>query len=86
MKRLIIEIREDGEELPICGFDVVDDDGRRCDGLNWGEMLEQVAALTIPQTRVGKGYPMHTTDEWQRRHDERATRRNQSTPTKENPQ
>lgn len=58
MKRLIIEIDDER------GFDVVDEDGRRCDGLSWDEMLGQVAMLTIPPGRVGKGFRMQTQEEW----------------------
>ena len=62
MKTLTIEIAEPGEER--CGFDVVDEQGRRCDGLSWDEMLGQVAMLTIPPARVGNGFAMHTPEEW----------------------
>ncbi len=62
MKTLTIEIAEPGEER--CGFDVVDEHGRRCDGLSWGEMLGQVAMLTIPPGRVGNGFRMQTREQW----------------------
>ena len=45
------------------GYDV-HEDGKHCDGLSWGEMLEQVALLTVPPARVGHGYAMHTNAEW----------------------
>lgn len=45
------------------GFDV-EEDGKICDGLGWDEMLGQVAMLTIPPSRVGKGFAMHTPAEW----------------------
>jgi hypothetical protein len=62
MKTLIIEIPEPGDERGM--FDVVDHEGRRCDGLSWDEMLGQVAMLTIPPSRVGNGFAMHTPDQW----------------------
>lgn len=62
MRTLTIEIAEPGDERP--GFDVVDQHGRRCDGLSWDEMLGQVAMLTIPPARVGNGFAMHTPEEW----------------------
>lgn len=46
MKTLTIEIPEPGDERGM--FDVVDHQGRRCDGLSWDEMLGQVAMLTMP--------------------------------------
>lgn len=45
-------------------YDVVDECGRRCDGLTLGEMLEQVIGLTV-ERRVR--YPMRTEDEWAER-------------------
>lgn len=62
MKTLIIEIPEPGDERGM--FDVVDREGRRCDGLSWDEMLGQVAMLTIPPARVGNGFAMHTPEQW----------------------
>lgn len=62
MRKLIIEIAEPGDDRP--GFDVVDEQGRRCGGLSWDEMLGQVAMLTIPPSRVGNGFAMHTPAEW----------------------
>lgn len=62
MRTLTIEIAEEGDH--ITGFDVVDEQGRRCDGLSWDEMLGQVAMLTIPPARVGNGFAMHTPEEW----------------------
>lgn len=50
----------------VSGWDV-EENGRRCNGLCWGEMLEQIAMLTIPMGRVGKGYPMLTPAEWAER-------------------
>lgn len=58
MRAITIEI-DDGNN-----FDVVDEQGRRCNGLAWDEMLGQVAVLTIPIGRVGKGYQMQTAEEW----------------------
>lgn len=45
------------------GYDV-EEDGKICDGLSWDEMLGQVAMLTITPSRVGKGFAMHTPEEW----------------------
>lgn len=45
-------------------FDVVDEAGRCCDGLSWDEMLGQVAMLTMPACRLGKGFRMQTPEEW----------------------
>lgn len=56
MRYLTISIGESGYN--------VHEDGKHCDGLTWGEMLEQVALLTVPPARIGKGYAMHTTEEW----------------------
>lgn len=64
MKTLTIEIPEPGDEHA-CGFDVVDGEGRRCNGLGWDEMLGQVAMLTIPPGRVGNGYRMQTREQWE---------------------
>lgn len=61
MKTLTIEIPEPGDDRM---FDVVDQDGRRCDGLSWDEMLGQVAMLTMPPARLGNGFAMHTPDQW----------------------
>ena len=72
MKTLTIEISEPGDERQ--GFDVVDDQGRRCDGLCWDEMLGQVAMLTIPPGRVGTGYGMHTPEEWKAQREARLQR------------
>lgn len=74
MRRLIIEIPEAGDTTTM--FDVVDDDGRRCDGLAFDEMLGQIVMLTIGAvhpSRIGKGYAMHTPDEWA---EQRAERQN----------
>ena len=68
MKTLTIEIPEPGDEHA-CGFDVVDGEGRRCNGLGWDEMLGQVAMLTIPPARVGNGFAMHTPEEWTAQHE-----------------
>ena len=54
------------DPTPGCGWDV-EENGRRCDGLCWGEMLEQVATLTMPPERLGHGYEMRTPDEWAER-------------------
>jgi hypothetical protein len=59
----------------------VHEDGKYCDVLTWGEMLEQVALLTIPPARVGNGYPMRTHEEWR----EITARRFKSTTVQEAP-
>lgn len=64
MKTLTIEIPEPGDDPQLGGFDVVDGEGRRCDGLSWDEMLGQVAMLTIPPGRVGNGFRMQTREQW----------------------
>ncbi len=56
MRSIVITIGESGYN--------VHEDGKHCDGLCWGEMLEQVALLTVPPARVGNGYAMHTNEEW----------------------
>ena len=61
MKRTITITFDD--EGPGAGWDV-QEDGKACNGLCWGEMVEQVITLTIPQSRVGNGYAMHTPEEW----------------------
>ena len=56
MRNIVITIGESGYN--------VHEDGKHCDGLCWGEMLEQVALMTTPKGRVGNGYAMHTNEEW----------------------
>ena len=73
MRKLTIEIAEPGDD-DIPGFDVVDEQGRRCDGLSWDEMLGQVAMLTIPPSRVGNGFAMHTPAEWSAQREARLKR------------
>lgn len=72
MKTLTIEIPEPGDERSM--FDVVDHQGRRCDGLGWDEMLGQVAMLTMPPARLGNGFAMHTPDQWAAQRDARHQR------------
>ena len=57
MKRFIIEVPEPSDEIIGCGFDLVDEDGRRANGLNFDEMLGQVIALTHPKL---DGQPLAT--------------------------
>lgn len=76
MKRLIIEIPEAGDQTTL--FDVVDEAGRRCDGLAFDEMLGQIVMLTIGAvhpSRIGQGYAMHTPDEWAGQREERENKR-----------
>lgn len=72
MKTLTIEIAEPGDERP--GFDVVDGEGRRCNGLSWDEMLGQVAMLTTHPSRVGNGFRMQTREQWDAEDQRRADR------------
>jgi hypothetical protein len=67
MRRLTIEFPAPGESGQC---DVIDEYGRRCDGLCWGEMLEQVARLTMPHGAPGRGYRMQTPEQWQAERDE----------------
>ncbi|MFZ2974947.1 MAG: hypothetical protein WA049_20150 [Ferribacterium limneticum] len=46
-----------------CGYDV-HENGKKCNGLSWDEMLGQVAMLTMPADRLGKGFAMRTPEEW----------------------
>lgn len=46
-----------------CGYDV-HENGKCCDGISWDEMLGQVAMLTMPADRLGKGFRMQTPEEW----------------------
>ena len=64
------------DPTPGCGWDV-EENGRRCNGLTWGEMLEQIAVITVPPGRVGTGYPMHTPAEWSEREERMAANRAQ---------
>lgn len=63
-REIIITVDDNGK------LDVREGD-RYCDGLCWGEMLEQVAAMTMPVKRIndmnGMIYPMLTKKEWGRR-------------------
>ena len=63
MRAITITYKEGG-----CGWDV-HEDGKCCNGLSWDEMLGQVAMLTIPTTRVGKGFQMMTPEEWEARNE-----------------
>lgn len=56
------------------GFDVVDEQGRRCNGLSWDEMLGQVAMLTMPECRLGNGFRMLTQEQWDAEHAARIAR------------
>lgn len=61
MRRITIEFGE--HAVPGCPFDVVDEYGRRCDGLAFDEMLGQVVSLTHPQ--LGRAqYQMLTPEDW----------------------
>lgn len=60
MKRTVTITYDDAQG---CGWDV-HEDGKCCNGLSWDEMLGQVAMLTIPALRVGRGFDMRTPEEW----------------------
>lgn len=71
MRTLIVEYGGDGRGP----FDVVDEYGRRCNGLCMGEMLEQVVGLTVQgQAR----YQMLTEDEWAERARQAEARRQEA--------
>lgn len=63
MKRLVIEIREPGDDEMGSSFDVVDEQGRRAHGLGFDEMLGQVVSLTHPKLGTEQ-YAMRTPEEW----------------------
>jgi hypothetical protein len=78
MKKITIEIPERDDERHM--FDVVDENGRRCDGLSFDEMLGQVVFLTIGAVaaeRIGCGFAMRTPEEWAAHR----SRSSQQTPT-----
>lgn len=63
MKRITIEVPEQGDEIRC--FDVVLEDGRRCNVLSWDEMIGQVVSLTHPKLPGEPQYPMRTIEEWE---------------------
>ena len=65
MKRFTIEVPEDGDnEHNSCGFDVVNCNGLRCNGLNWDEMIGQIVSLTHPRLDGTPQYKMMADEEW----------------------
>lgn len=71
MPKIIIEF---GDDVP-CGLDVVNEHGERCNGLCFGEMLEQVVSLTHPGLpRIGGAYRMQTAEKWAAERSERCAR------------
>lgn len=65
MRTLVIEIPEPHDERQACGFDLVDEQGRRCNGLNWDELIGQITSLTHPAIVPPRPqYPMRTRFEW----------------------
>lgn len=64
MKRFILEVPEPSDEIIGCGFDLVDQDGRRANGMNFDEMLGQVVALTHPRLDGKPQYRMQTAEAW----------------------
>ena len=69
MRKITIEIPEPRDSSQL--FDVVDEQGRRCDGLTFGEMLEQLvlfcAAAPPIKDKAGRAhYKMATPEEWER--------------------
>lgn len=70
MRTLTIEY---GDGIGGCTLDVVDEYGRRCNGLGWDEMLGQVVSMTHPS--VGRPqYRMQTQEQWDAEHAERGAR------------
>ena len=66
MRTLVIEIPEPHDERQTCGFDVVDEQGRRCNGLSWDELIGQITSLTHPAiTPPRPQYAMRTPFEWE---------------------
>lgn len=59
MRTITITI-EDGA----CGYDV-HENGKCCGGLSWDEMLGHVAMITMPVGRIGIGFRMRTSEEWE---------------------
>ena len=79
MKRLVIEIPEPGDErYQRCGFDVVDEQDRRANGLNFDEMLGQVVSITHPKLDGRPQYAMKTSHEWAADSAARMSRQTQS--------
>lgn len=68
MRTLTLQIPEPGDD---CMFDVIDQDGRRCNSLGWDEMLGQVAMLTMPPSRLGNGFRMDTPEGWAKYYDKK---------------
>lgn len=68
MKTITIEIPEPGDEEQC--FDVVDEDGRRCNGLCFGELLEQITRMALPLSVRKHAYAMRTPEEWKQLADE----------------
>lgn len=65
MRTLTIEIRTPDETAAedISRLDVVDEQGRRCNGLGIGELIEQLVGLCHPD--LGRPqYPMKTAADW----------------------
>ena len=66
MKLFTIEVPEDGDRnSDSCGFDIIDCNGLRCNGLNWGELIDQVVSLTHPRLDGTPQYKMMTDEEWE---------------------
>ena len=61
MKRTITITYDDSENGHIWD---VHENGKCCNGLGWDEMLGQVIMLTISPERVGQGFAMKTSKEW----------------------
>ena len=65
MKRFTIEVPEVGDPASnTCGFDVVDCNGLRCNGLNWAELIDQVVSITQPRLDGKPQYKMLTDEDW----------------------
>jgi hypothetical protein len=76
MRTFTIEIRtpEECDRDDISRIDIVDDQGRRCLGLGWDELIGQVVSLTHPKLGEVPTYAMKTAIEWQAEREERRQR------------
>ena len=81
MKRFIIEVPEPSDEIIGCGFDVVDENGRRSNGMAFDEVLGQLIALAHPGLDGKPQYRMQTDDEWEAEAEARAERRERARET-----
>ena len=86
MRRFTIELRtrEEADADRACRLDLVDEDGRRCDGLCLGELLEQVTSLC--HQKLGEpADPRKTPDQWHAEREARCQRLHLQLNTQETP-